>query len=76
MALPGETIHLGAPRTCQDCGQKLYEKVMRSPAGWYIGTECDCGPYSRESEYYEHYDSAKGALDNGTIKYREANFNG
>jgi hypothetical protein len=53
MAMPGETIHLGAPSTCPDCDIKLENQVMSSPAGYYIGTRCNCGPsYSRESKAY------------------------
>ena len=53
MALPGETIHLGAPSTCPDCDIKLENQIMSSAEGFYIGTRCHCGPsYSRESGYY------------------------
>lgn len=52
MVMPGETIHQGAPNICSDCGKKLEFEVMRSPAGWYVGTWCPCsGPYSRETDY-------------------------
>jgi hypothetical protein len=49
MALRGETIYSGAPGTCEDCGVELVPGVHRSAAGFYIGTWCDCGPYSRAS---------------------------
>lgn len=52
MAFQGETIGLGAPSTCPDCNVELEERVLQSAAGYYIGTECNCGPYSRESMYY------------------------
>jgi RNase P subunit RPR2 len=38
---------------CQDCKTVLVPKVMSSAAGWYVGTSCKCGPYSRESAYYK-----------------------
>jgi hypothetical protein len=60
--LPGETIAAGAPSTCPDCGTKLVTQVLRSPAGYYIGTWCECGPYSRESGYFPDNESAEHAL--------------
>jgi hypothetical protein len=49
--IPGETILSGAPDVCSECGKKLKFQVCHSAAGYFIGTECNCGPYSRESEY-------------------------
>ncbi|CAK7033528.1 hypothetical protein [Saezia sanguinis] len=44
-------------------GLKLPLKVMRSNAGYYIGTEDESGPCSREShEYYRTFDEAEDAL--------------
>lgn len=61
MALPGETILLGAPDQC--CGEKLDFQVLRSNAGYYIGTFCpNCGPYSRESDYFRTGEEAQAAL--------------
>ncbi len=60
--LPGESILSGAPDTCSDCKKRLEPKVMRSPAGYYIGTSCDCGPYSRESDYFKDREAAEKAL--------------
>jgi len=68
--LPGETIHSGASDTCPECHTKLVEQVLMSPAGYYIGTRCDCGPYSRESHYYKTREKAQNDLDNRTVKYR------
>ena len=65
MVLPGETIQHGAPNICEDCGVKLENGVCRSAAGYYVGTVCNCGPYSRESEYYKTYEQAKEALTSG-----------
>jgi len=51
--LPGETVHSGAQQTCFTCGDFLPFKVLKSPAGWYIGCWCDHhGPHSRETMYY------------------------
>lgn len=61
--MPGETILTGAPDTCRDCGVELKLEVLRSAAGYYIGTQCDCGPYSRESGYYMTRDAAQKDLD-------------
>jgi len=63
--LPGETIASGASSTCPDCGMKLELKVLRSGGGYYIGTFCCCGPYSRESGYYRTSKEAQDALDSG-----------
>ena len=67
MAMPGETIHRGAPSTCPDCDVKLENRVMSSAAGYYIGTRCDCGPsYSRESGYYEEWDEVNAHFEADT----------
>lgn len=52
MTLPYETLQTGASATCEDCGTHLKPQVLQSAAGFYIGTACECGPYSRESGYY------------------------
>jgi len=65
MTLPGETIATGAPSTCSDCGVDLELSVCMSNAGYYIGTMCHCGPYSRESGYYPDFESAEKALKSG-----------
>ena len=50
--LRGETIESGASAVC--CGKGLQVCVLKSGAGWYLGTQCpNCGPYSRESGYYD-----------------------
>lgn len=66
MVLPGETIHTGGPDKC-DCGTKMELRVLHSPAGYYIGTQCDtaCGPWSRESGYYDTKEEAERALKAG-----------
>jgi hypothetical protein len=63
--LPGETLATGALDTCPDCGVKVELGVYRSAAGYYIGTWCHCGPYSRESGYYPTREAAEDALSSG-----------
>jgi len=65
MVLPGETIATGASDQCPDCKLKLVLQVLHSPAGYYIGTWCHCGPYSRESGYYKNSLEAEVALMQG-----------
>lgn len=65
MALNGETLRTGMPRTCEECGVGVVEHVMKSAAGYYIGTACECGPYSRESGYYKNSGEAEKALKEG-----------
>lgn len=65
--IPGETILSGAPSTCSECGVKLKLQICRSPAGYYIGTLCECGPYSRESGYYPTHEAAEDALVQGFV---------
>ncbi len=67
----GETITTGASDGC-DCGTKMKFEVLRSNAGYYIGTTCrnkTCEyylqPNSRESEYYRTEALAQKALDTG-----------
>lgn len=63
--IEGETIASGASITCVDCRVKLRLEVCHSAAGYYIGTWCDCGPYSRESGYYSTHKLAEVALQSG-----------
>ena len=63
--LPGETIASGAPTTCADCFKDVQNEVLQSAAGYYIGSICECGPYSRESGYYRTEEDAQRALDDG-----------
>ena len=65
MVLPLETIHRGAPNICPDCKTKLKMEVMKTCA-YYVGTQCKCGPYSRETEYFNTREQATDALKNGT----------
>ena len=61
MVAPNETIGTGAPKKCEDCGTTLVPRVMFTCA-YYIGTTCQCGPYSRESEYFKTREQADQAL--------------
>ena len=69
MTLPGETIYSGAPETCEDCGVELVPKVCESGAGFYIGTLCNCGPYSRESGYLASREEAEAILEAHPSEY-------
>lgn len=62
MVVPRETIGNGAPKVCPECKVRLVPKVMQTCA-YYIGTECECGPYSRESEYFKTREEAQKVLD-------------
>ena len=65
--LQGETITSGGYDVCPDCGVKLVLDVYQSAAGYYVGTFCHCGPYSRESGYYRTREEAKKDLDSGVF---------
>ena len=62
---PGETILTGASDTSNVHG-KLAFKVLKSPAGYYVGTECNCGPYSRETHYIPTKEAAELCLEHIT----------
>ncbi len=55
------------------CGTRRPVEILRSAAGFYIGTTTDEGlPLSRESvEYWDHEDRALTALEDGTWTQRE-----
>ena len=65
--LEGETIASGAAKVCDECRVKPLDRlaVHRSGAGFYVGTMCDCGPYSRESGYYATRAKVEAALASG-----------
>jgi len=65
MSLPGETIADGAAPRCEDCGRMPRLDVYKSGAGFYVGTYCSCGPYTRESGYYSTQELAQTALHSG-----------
>lgn len=69
--MPGETILSGASEVCPDCGTFVLPfKVLRSGAGFYIGTMCQDGPYSRESGYFGTEEEAATALATNTWEAR------
>ena len=68
---PGETIRTGAAATCSDCKMKLKLQVCMSMAGYYLGTICDCGPYSRETDYYKTRKETEEALVSEKAAWRE-----
>ena len=68
--LPGETIRSGASPFCDECGEYLKFRVLRSGAGWYVGTMCCVGPYTRESGYYGNREECERALEEGTVQWR------
>ena len=71
--IPGETISTGAPATCTDCKETPELKVYQSPGSlrFFLGTYCQRGPYSRESEYFTTREEAEvvlGKLDKDPSK--------
>jgi hypothetical protein len=60
-----ETVATGASKVCLDCMQKIQPGVYQSSAGWYVGSYCGCGPYSRESGYYSKRVKAAEAYESG-----------
>lgn len=61
--IPGETIASGASPTCSHCKVTPVIQVYSSNTRYYIGTWCDCGPYSRESGYYPTREIAQAHLN-------------
>ena len=71
MAFPGETLHLGADPIYPCCKHRARMGVYHSGAGWYIGSYCGCGPYTRESMHYWHdEDQARSAFKTGEWERR------
>lgn len=65
MTLPRETISTGAEPRCSDCGLMPALGVYRSAAGFYIGSYCHCGPYTRASRYFATRTQAEQAFQQG-----------
>jgi len=66
MTLPGECVN-SISTTCHECGTELNIGVQKSAAGYYVGFWCpECGPYSRESNYYRSCEEAEKALSTGS----------
>jgi hypothetical protein len=56
----------------QHCGPTLPLEVLKSAAGFYIGTSTQEGPYTRESaEYWNEKGAAQVALENGLWTQRK-----
>ena len=72
--IPGETILTGAKATCGSCRITPTLDVQSSAGGTrhYVGTRCECGPYSRESEYFKSKEHAEAALE----RWKEGDFVG
>lgn len=69
MVMPNETVFgertLPRPEKCDECHKPIIATVMRSAGTglYYIGTECGCGTYSRETEYFKTATEARSLLD-------------
>ena len=74
--LLGETVRSGASETCPKCKFKTENEVCLSYAGYYIGRMCNCGPYSRESHYYQSGMAAEVALKTDSVKWRTDEYTG
>ena len=71
MAFPGETLSNGADPICPTCKQTAKMGVLLSGAGFYIGSRCGCGPYTRESLYYwKNLKEAEAAFSSDTWERR------
>lgn len=57
-----KTFRLEVGSHCHTCNSNLVPRVMYSRAGYYVGTACKCGPFSRESDYYNTEAEAQEAL--------------
>ena len=67
MALPGETVRLGAEYPYKGA----MPEIMSSAAGFYVGYRMlDGAPYSRESGYYPSREAVVEAMLKGTISWR------
>lgn len=61
--MPGECVGGKPEIACMDCGAILKLQVCNSGGGYYIGYWCnECGPYSRESQYFTVKEVAEAAL--------------
>ena len=67
MVMQGETIHRGAAVVCTSCGTAPALRVERAGGiGRYAGyTYCNCGPYSRETDYYATREACEYAIEQG-----------
>ena len=60
---PGETIMSGANGGHFEKNGVSQLQVMRSAAGYYLGTSQNGMPFSRESGYFTNEEQAEHALD-------------
>lgn len=59
-------------RRCPDCQAPIPIKVCQSAAGFYIGRECECGPYERISaDYFPTREQAEAAVTSGDYDTRD-----
>ena len=69
MTIAGETLATGADPNCSRCRKPLTVGVLKSAAGYYIGTSCPaCRPgqtVTRESDYYDTEADAEDGLVEG-----------
>jgi hypothetical protein len=65
MVMCGETLSSGALWVCRSCGVDVRLSVLMSAAGYFVGGECGCGVYSRESGYFRSRSAAAEALCSG-----------
>ena len=56
-----DTIIGGSDAKCYDCFEWPKVEVMKT-RGYYVGTVCACGPYSRETEYFKTREEAWAVL--------------
>jgi hypothetical protein len=47
---------------CDTCDTALTPQVMSTMGGFYVGTACKCGPFSRETDYFGTEAEARTAL--------------
>lgn len=59
MALRKETIHLGAPKVCPECKTKAKLTTLKGIEGYYVGSTCLCGIYTRETIYTDIHTAAQ-----------------
>lgn len=68
--LPNHGVEYG--RLALANGKKLPLEVLRSNAGYYLGTMTENGPFTRESEeYFRKEEQARHALANGQWTQKE-----
>jgi len=61
--LPRETISNGADPICPDCGKEATWFVRSNGTSNCVATHCNCGMYSRETQYTISRQEAEDWLD-------------